>query len=447
MKATRKQKLRKKEEKRRNAEDRKYAVIERMLDLYGARSLICPLDWMTKANLVTLMKPGLEVVLSDDSDHDPELDVIKASFEWIIERPLKFSLDGRDVELSLDDAHRAIFTISALVKCICARATDRKPRLPEETLARLREANARIAHFEKAHLLTVVSRLSYQLNDVADQFLRLDAQVVWYKTEKNSKYPDRHVSRVLVGRKWQVPVSLPVFDGRRKAFPCERAETNIGPRPLTWNPAQLGIGTDNRELPLFVSDHALTRLRERIPVAVPASTLHNMMYDSLERPRLQPTERADGFLVEAGQPAKKLGYFVVEVYADFVFVRTFLFLTMQGTPEARCLRRKLGLSRNDIEHFRLDHLFTLACSDLGDDQELRRALAECGCDYMLDFSNPEKRVSYLNRYRNPLRRELGLPDGLPSDDTQLPDSAGTLEIERMIAYTHKRLRFMDGWTS
>lgn len=120
---------------------------------------------------------------------------------------------------------------------------------------------------------------------------------------------------------------------------------------------------------------------------------------------------------------------------------------MQGTPEARCLRRKLGLTRNDIEHFRLDHLFTLACSDLGDDQELRRALAECGCDYLLDFSNPDKRVSYLNRYRDPLRRELGLPHVSPSDATQLPDSPGTLEIERMIAFSHKRLRFMDGWTS
>ena len=53
-------------------------------------------------------------------------------------------------------------------------------------------------------------------------------------------------------------------------------------------------------------------------------------------------------------------------------MKTFLFLTMQGTPEARCLRRKLGLSRADIEYFKLDNCFTLACSDLGEDPELKR---------------------------------------------------------------------------
>ena len=59
----------------------------------------------------------------------------------------------------------------------------------------------------------------------------------------------------------------------------------------------------------------------------------------------------------------------MELYADFIFVRTFLFLTMQGTPEAKCLREKLGLSRSDIEYYKLDHFFTLSHSDLGLDPD------------------------------------------------------------------------------
>ena len=57
MKETRKQKLRKKEAKRRTALERKFAVGERLLDLLGVKSLFCPLDWMSKADLVTSSIP------------------------------------------------------------------------------------------------------------------------------------------------------------------------------------------------------------------------------------------------------------------------------------------------------------------------------------------------------------------------------------------------------
>ena len=160
------------------------------------------------------------------------------------------------------------------------------------------------------------------------------------------------------------------------------------PAPVTWNPQKLGIGPDDRDLPVFVGEHTISRLHERMALYGESGILHRMMYDSLDRPRLEPTEGADGFLVEAGRRDAKLGYFVVEVYADFVFVKTFLFLTMQGTPEARCLRQKLGLSRKDIEYFKLDNFFTLACSDLGEDPELRRLLASAAATISLIFPIP-----------------------------------------------------------
>ena len=171
-----------------------------------------------------------------------------------------------------------------------------------------------------------------------------------------------------------------------------------------------------------------------------------MMYEALAEPKLEPTEGADGFLVEASDLGAKVGYFVAEVYPEFIFVKTFLFLTMQGTPEARCLRRKLGLSRSDIEYFKLDNFFTLACSDLGEDPELRRALAECGCDYLLDLSNPRKQVSWLKRYRDPLRQELGLPSGTDGGDCQEAKPSENVEIDAIIEYSQKALKRRQGWT-
>jgi hypothetical protein len=446
MKETRKQKLRKKEAKRRTGLDRKCAVAERLLDLLGLKSLFYPLDWMTKEDLVSLIKPGLEVVISDDAKRDPEMEEIKTLFELVIERPLRFSLDGRDVEVSLDDVYRGLFAMRAIVKYTCIYAPDSKFIVPAATLARLQEAKKQLAHFGEKQLNKVFAKLGDRLNEVADHYLQLDEKVIWYHFEKNDKYPDKHVQRVRLCRQRQLPISLAVSEGRRKAYPCARADLDSAPRHLNWNPAKLGIGDVDRNLPVYVGEHALARLRERIPVILDVALLHNIVCDSLAAARLGPTEGADGFLVDAGPPARKLGYFVVEIYADFVFVRTFLFLTMQGTPEAKCMRQKLGLSRKDIEYYKLDSYFTLACSDLGDDPALRQALAECGCDYLLDFSDHSKPLSWLKRYRDPLRQELGLPVGSELGEDQIPSRAGNIEIGSMIEYTQKRLKYMQGWT-
>ena len=107
---------------------------------------------------------------------------------------------------------------------------------------------------------------------------------------------------------------------------------------------------------------------------------------------------------------------------------------------------KLGLSRADIEYFKLDNCFTLTCSDLGEDPELKRALAECGCDSLLDFTNPERRLSWLKRYRDPLRQELGLPLVSASDEDQMPDALARVEIEKMIEVSQRVLKRREGWT-
>jgi hypothetical protein len=214
---------------------------------------------------------------------------------------------------------------------------------------------------------------------------------------------------------------------------------------VTWNAARLGIGETDRELPVYISQHAISRLHERVPIAPLFFVLHRMMYGALAVPRLRPAEGRPGFLVEAGAWGRKVGYFLVELYPDFVFVRTFLFLTMQGTPEAKCLRQRLGLSRSDIEYYKLDHFFTLSQSDIGDDPGLRRALAECGCDHLLDFGESEARSSWLSRYRDPLRRELGLPFRISGANDQAAGSAPGMEVEKMIEDSQKFLKRWEGW--
>jgi hypothetical protein len=447
MKETRKQKLRKKEEKRRKSEDRKYAVLDRLVHLHGLKGVFCPLDWTTKAGAAVAMNPGLEVEIADDSKDDAELEEIKALFEKAAQTPVAFPIEDRIAEVSLDDLCRGLHAVPMLVNVIHKCATTRKIAPPPDLLARLEQARKLLEKFDDKLRGDVLVKLARQLDSITDEYLRIDERIIWYRVERNEKYPDRSAIRVIVGRSRQMPVSLPVADGRRRAYPCIRCTSTRGhQRQVTWNPQKLGIGPDDRDLPVFVGEHTISRLHERMSLYGESGILHRMMYDCLDKPRLKPTEGADGFLVEAGRQDAKLGYFVVEVYADFVFVKTFLFLTMQGTPEARCLRQKLGLSRKDIEFFKLDNFYTLACSDLGEDPELRRALAECGCDYLLDFSDPEQRLSWLKRYRDRFRQELGLAAGPANGVYQAANSTERNEIEEMIAYSRDALKYSQGWT-
>ena len=446
MKETRKQKFARGTRSDESPKKRKWDILDRSLSLFGLKSLFSPLDWLSRADLIDLISPGLEVDISDDTQNDDEMKEIKAAYERAVETRLEFSCDGQMVEFSVDDVYRGLLAVPSLVGSLCTAAVERKRPVAQSVLAHLLEAKTHVDRFENEQLPTILARLGRQLSEIADRYLRIDEQVIWYKLERNQKYRDKVAFRVIVGRKRQLPVSLPVSEGRRKAFPCVRADMFMGPRDVMWNPARLEIGTDDRDLPVFVSDHAIARLHERIPIALDLPVLHRLMFDSLDRPRIHSDEETDGLLVEAGYPGRKVGYFVVELYADFFYVRTFLFLTMQGTPEAKCLRRKLGLSRRDIEHFKLDNFFTLVCSDLRDDPDLRRALAECGCDYILDFSDGEKRLSWLSRYRNPFRRELGLPPEPEIGEGQAPDPSEDTELQQMIDYSQKILKRSQGWT-
>jgi hypothetical protein len=445
MKPTKKQKLRKKEARRRAGEDRKYDVLDRLLNLYGIKSLFCPLDWLSKTELVTGIGPGLEVEIVEACRGDIQLLELKSAFERIIKARRRVSVDGRAVEISLDDLFRGRAFLRDLIEQIRAHLNARRHEIESSLLARLEETVRKASQFEQDYADSVLSALGCQLNDLVDEHLRIGEHLVWFKIERNTKYTSRRAYRLILGRKQQKPFILPISEGR-KAFPCERTSGCTGPRQVKWKPCELGIGVLERELPVYVGKHAIDRLRERIPMPPKYhAALHNMLYESLDTPRLLPTESAGEFLVEAGRPERKVGYFRVLVSDQFVFVETFLFLTMQGTPEARCLRQKLGLTRTDIERFKLDDYYTLTHSDLSEDPELRHALAECGCDHLIHLRDEPDRLSWLTPHGDALRRQLGLLPRPAPAECHGSNTSRQIEVGEMSEFHRQLLKRSQGW--
>ena len=93
-------------------------------------------------------------------------------------------------------------------------------------------------------------------------------------------------------------------------------------------------------------------------------------------------------------------------------IRTFLFLTMTGTPEGDAIRNLLGLSRTKVEEYKLDEFHTLIGSDLIRDPLLSKIIQKCGCGHLLEMIDCDPWVSWTADYGNRLKEELGVREAV-----------------------------------
>jgi hypothetical protein len=166
-------------------------------------------------------------------------------------------------------------------------------------------------------------------------------------------------------------------------------------------------------------------MKERLCVQK-ISFINMLLKDSLSEPRFV-RRTGDDFLIEVRLGFDKLGYLVGTVSGGIVLLRTFLFLTMQGTPESDRLRAELRLHRADIEYTMLDSLRAFANSDMSKDETLVRVFEKCGCGHLFSILDLEDQARFLpgqaKAVRDHLRitergqdvfingREVGLPVG------------------------------------
>jgi hypothetical protein len=104
----------------------------------------------------------------------------------------------------------------------------------------------------------------------------------------------------------------------------------------------------------------------------------------------------------------KLGYFAIEKVDELFLAKTFLFLTMQGTPEAGALYKLLRLKRLDVEHLGLDSLNSFLSDDLRADHELVSVLEECGFGGLLQMARFETKSGARTALARDVRAYLGM---------------------------------------
>ena len=149
--------------------------------------------------------------------------------------------------------------------------------------------------------------------------------------------------------------------------------------------AALGIEA-GAQWPVYVQSHALKQLRERLNAYAYADWAEHWLHESMRRPTIVSRLSGGDLLVAYEVQGKRLGYLVVTAGEGFVGVRTFLFLTMAQTPEGRLLERRLKLTRNEVQYWRLHELSRYTQTDLKDDPELRQLFSECGCGHLFELN-------------------------------------------------------------
>jgi hypothetical protein len=137
--------------------------------------------------------------------------------------------------------------------------------------------------------------------------------------------------------------------------------------------------------------------------------VHDYLWQSLKDPKLTPMPRDPGkFLVEYRLNCHKLGYLVARPLDGMVLVESFLFLTMDGTPEGDALWNKRRLGRSDKEYLGLDQIHTFLMTDVQFDSELVAILEQCGCGHLFRIMKEPPRDRFVPGYANDLRSYLRL---------------------------------------
>lgn len=193
------------------------------------------------------------------------------------------------------------------------------------------------------------------------------------KNEKSKRFP------VIIIKSYFPKEELISIDGSsRKAYLC-KAYTY---KELVDCILPAGLINNTNPLPVYIQEHAVNRLIERIGIE-PIGYIHDCIGRSLLLPKVSGIS-GPSYLIDFDYYSKKLGYLIVTNEGNFAVIRSFKFLTMTGTPEFYKLKKELKGSREDFEYLGLDTLSTFINSDVAKDPVLKEIFTKCDLGHLFD---------------------------------------------------------------
>ena len=370
-------------------------------------------------SLFRLCNPRADIQVDASLRSDPLAQQVLEEL-WLVLDVGGFKLEGRpteeDDEFSDDELPDVYyqdylsFILPAAQGIVACRDT---PAIPahadwEEVYRRAARLGTQKAFFG------VMSLLIREMDDVLSHSNRIDSHFYWLDWEVRKLRNYRRGITFRVRKKEASRVTVELDGERRSAYRCGQC---LGPRLdwVTWTASQVGLGDARKEFPVYVQPHALRRLGERLDtISKMEGLIHDHLWLSLNEPVFAGRQGAD-LLVEYRLFGRKLGYLPTAITADKAIVRTFLFVTMDGSPEGQRLYERLRLTGRERAHLQWDRLSTLVETDLKEDPELKEILCECGCGEVFDASLDLFFAESKTGFAAEARKYLGMERAVPSE--------------------------------
>ena len=152
-------------------------------------------------------------------------------------------------------------------------------------------------------------------------------------------------------------------------------------------PSILGFPAGALEMPLdvYIQSHALKKLQERIDIT--PGIMHSIAFLIFHQDEIPHHFSGGKSLVEYRVSDEKVGYFVVTINDAKLVIRTFLFLTNDGTPEGKKLLKLAKIERADKEYLMIDRLPTFNAYHFEKNEKMSKLFQEAGCGSLLKLGH------------------------------------------------------------
>jgi hypothetical protein len=423
----RRKKWERQEKKEARSRQRHLESLRRVLSLFGVLDLFETLPEPFQEAIQRLRQSCTPVRACPSLEALPDSERIVSEVIQAIETPKRVIFGGKDINVSFNDLVTFFPVVREDFRSFYDWLRSHRNRGTPKEVERVGEIARKVAGADKNVLLIAHYGATARIGDVLSGHMDLERYILDYKLVPFSDGGGRRHIRLLIRSTPTDRVRVTIDGEARLAYRFGLSYGTNGAEYIEWDLGALGLGRQGTKLPVYVQKHALERLHERIPFAGHRGSVLREMHESLAYPTVLPSEEGK-HLVAMDLGRFRMGYFVVQILPEIVLVRTFLFITMQGTPEAAALRRRLGLRRTDIELHGLDDFKTFLASDLRGDPELRKIFEECGCGGILSIAEAGKLPPLQVGAAARLRNHVGLPGGA-SDPDSLPTTCRWDEAE------------------
>lgn len=278
--------------------------------------------------------------------------------------------------------------LTVVTACMLVVRHTRLAGMPDEVVRFLREAGPCLERCHADHMPAAMLALFRSIQGPLLAHSRLDTRLLTSRMDCGQNAAGKIVVRVIVSAVKPQARNVRLDGAARPMYHVASPASANEIKWLSWDDAQLGQAGSGKEYPVCVQSHALRQLHARVNLPAAAPYLEAWLAESLAEP-LIVKKHGSNLLVEYRIGDHRIGYLVVTPLADVVAVRTFLFLTMQGTPEARLLHKQLRLRRQDVEWLGLCDLAAFTQTDLKADLVLRPLMEACGCGHLFDLAETD----------------------------------------------------------